>query len=183
MTTDHAAWQVKDDAILVELIELMDLTAAEAALLGDLAALAHDVAPRLAETFYQRLMAHENTAEYLRQTSLDARHNTIGQWFIDLFRGVYDAEYARKRMVIGHVHVRIGLPVRYPLAMIDVVLQFGELVARRSPQAERAVAAFRKVLSLDVAIFNQAYEDNQLAHLSSMVGGERLARRLLAGSV
>lgn len=43
-------------------------------------------------------------------------------------------------------------------------------------------AAFRKVLALDVAVFNQAYEDNQLQHLSELVGGERLARLLLSGS-
>lgn len=35
------------------------------------------------------------------------------------------------------------------------------------------------MLALDVAIFNQAYEDYQLRHLAELVGGERLARRLL----
>jgi hypothetical protein len=34
-------------------------------------------------------------------------------------------------------------------------------------------------LALDIAVFNQAYEDTQLKHLAEMVGNERLARRLL----
>jgi len=85
--------------------------------------------------------------------------------------------------VAGRVHVRIGLPVRYPLAMLDVVMKFGEQVARQSTHPEAAVAAFRKVLALDIGIFNQAYENNQLLHLAEMVGGERLARRLLTGQV
>jgi hypothetical protein len=37
-------------------------------------------------------------------------------------------------------------------------------------------------MSLDIAVFNQAYEDRQLEHLADLVGGERLARRLLTGS-
>jgi hypothetical protein len=42
-----------------------------------------------------------------------------------------------------------------------------------------AASAFRKLATLDIAIFNQAYENTQLAHLAEMVGNERLARRLL----
>ena len=48
---------------------------------------------------------------------------------------------------------------------------------------DAAVAAFRKALARDIAIFNQAYENNQLQHLAEMVGGERLARRLLTGQL
>lgn len=87
----------------------------------------------------------------------------------------------KDRLRIGHVHVRIGLPVRYPLAMIDVVMRFGQSVTQTSATPDAAGAAFQKVLALDVAIFNQAYEDNQLRHLADLVGGERLARRLLMG--
>jgi hypothetical protein len=112
---------------------------------------------------------------------MERLHSMVGDWFIDIFAGTYDEEYARKRMNIGHIHVRIGLPVRYPLAMLDVIMPFGEEVARQSPEPDKAVIAYRKVLALDVAIFNQAYEDNQLKHLSELVGGERLARLLLAG--
>ena len=86
-----------------------------------------------------------------------------------------------KRLAIGEIHVRIGLPVRYPLAMIDVITAYGDRVASEAANPEVTTAAFRKVLALDVAVFNQAYEDNQLQHLSELVGGERLAR-LLSGS-
>jgi hypothetical protein len=52
----------------------------------------------------------------------------------------------------------------------------------KSSDPETAKEAFRKVMSLDIAVFNQAYEDRQLEHLADLVGGERLARRLLTGS-
>lgn len=179
---DYAGWQIRDTAVLAELRAIMDITPQVAARLAALHEQARAITPQLAEAFYARLMAHGPTAEYLQQTSLDARHRTIGQWFSDLFSGVYDETYVAKRIVIGQVHVRIGLPVRYPLAMLDVVTQFGEQVAQQSPEPELAMEAFRKVLALDVAIFNQAYEDDHIKHLAELVGGEHLALRLLIGA-
>ena len=66
--------------------------------------------------------------------------------------------------------------------MIDVIMQHGEEVVAESADPEKAKDAFQKVMSLDIAVFNQAYEDRQLEHLADLVGGERLARRLLQGS-
>jgi hypothetical protein len=175
------SWQIKDDGVLSELIVLMGISVEEQALLGDLADAAKALAPAMVEAFYGRLMQHEATAEYLHGTPMERLHGTAARWFSELFCGKYDADYARQRMTIGHIHARIGLPVRYPLAMIDVVLPFGEAVATQSPHPLEAQVAFRKVLALDIAVFNQAYEDHHLRHLAELVGGERLARRLLTG--
>lgn len=181
MANDRASWNIKGEGILRELVSLMNLTSEEKALLGALHSPAREAAPALLEAFYGRLLAHTNTAEYLQNASFDRLHGAVSDWFADIFGGDYSEEYAKKRLTIGQVHVKIGLPVRYPLAMIDVIMPFGEQIAKTSPKPEAALAAFRKVLALDIAIFNQAYEDNQLKHLSELVGGERLARLLLSG--
>jgi hypothetical protein len=181
MASERASWLVKDTAILSELITLLNLSADEAALLGSLQPQALAAAPALLDAFYGRLFKHQNTAEYLEGVSLDRLHTMVGEWFADIFSGKYDEAYAKKRLQIGQVHVRIGLPVRYPLAMLDIIGPFGESIAQKSAKPDQAVTAFRKVLALDIAIFNQAYEDNQLAHLAELVGGERLARLLLSG--
>lgn len=182
MAQDRASWNVKGEAILAELVALMALTKQEAALLATLHSAATDAGPALLDAFYGRLLAHTHTAEYLQNAAMDRLHGAVSSWFTDIFSGTYDEAYARKRLKIGQVHVQIGLPVRYPLAMIDVIMPFGEQIAKQSAQPSQAVAAFRKVLALDIAIFNQAYEDNQLKHLADLVGGERLARLLLSGS-
>ncbi|PMP83730.1 MAG: Globin-coupled histidine kinase, partial [Roseiflexus castenholzii] len=52
---------------------------------------------------------------------------------------------------------------------------------RAPAHPDAAATAVRKVLALDVAVFNQAYEDRQIQALAEMVGNERLARRLLSG--
>lgn len=181
MADERKSWQVKDSELLSELVTLMGVSAEEQALLGSVSDKAKAVAPDMTKAFYERLLKHQHTEEYLQGLSTERMHGMLGDWFTQLFSGTYDEAYAQQRMNIGQIHVRIGLPVRYPLAMLDVIIPFGEQVAQQSANPEQAVVAFRKLLALDVAVFNQAYENNQLKHLSELVGGERLARLLLAG--
>jgi hypothetical protein len=176
------SWQVKDEAVMQELVTLLGITDEERAALGALKNKAIEVAPQMTKDFYDRLFSQQNTSEYFEGVSMERLHSMVADWFIELFSGQYDTRYAQKRLGIGKIHVQIGLPVRYPLAMLDVVMDHGtKAVNSAAADPELTAKAFHKVLSLDVAIFNQAYEDNQLEHLSSFVGGERLARLLLSG--
>jgi hypothetical protein len=178
---DRKSWQIKDEAVYEDLVNLMDLTNEEVELLKDLKPEAEKRNREMTEDFYTRLFAHEMTKEYFEGQNMERLHQMIGDWFIELFSGQYDEDYVKHRLKIGHVHVKIGLPVRYPLAMIDIVSSHGEKIAESSSNPAKAKEAVRKVTALDVAIFNQAYEDNQLKHLVELVGNERLARRLLQG--
>lgn len=182
MTQDRASWNMQDSELLSELVQLIGLTAEEQRLLGQLQTQAQAVAPRMSAAFYERLQQHDHTAEYLHGRTMEGLHTTLRTWFVELFGGVYDEGYARQRIRIGQRHVEVGIPVRYPLAMIDVIMPFGEEVTLHSPQPAAARVAFHKILALDIAIFNQAYENNQLHYLAELVGSKRLARLLLAGT-
>ncbi|MEM7737433.1 MAG: protoglobin domain-containing protein [Deinococcota bacterium] len=179
--TNTGAYDVKGEAIQHELLELVHVDDTEKALLAALQDAASAASAEMVRAFYDRLFAHDNTKEYFAGVSMTRLHGMISTWFVELFSGNYDSKYVSKRIEIGQIHVRIGLPVRYPLAMLDIVSKYGLEVALKSDQAEAAKAAFLKILSLDVAIFNQAYEDDKLHHLAELVGGERLARLLLSG--
>jgi len=175
---DRKSWSIKDEAILDDLVKLTNLTTAEKEILAGLQQTAQTFAPSLSEAFYQRLQAHPLTAEYV-SGQIDDRKKTLETWFIELFSGDYGPEYIQQRLQIGRIHVYIGLPIRYPLAMIDLITEIGAKVAATSSQPDQAMQAFRKLLALDIAIFNQAYEDTQLSHLIESMGNERLARRIL----
>ncbi len=175
---DRKSWTIKNEAILDDLVSLVNLTADEKETLANMQEQARAVAPELSAAFYQRLSAHPLTAEYVTGQIAD-RKETLESWFVELFSGDYGAEYVQRRLKIGQIHVYIGLPIRYPLAMIDVILEFGVRVVTQNPQPDQALRAFRKLLALDMAIFNQAYEDTQLKHLVEAMGNERLARRVL----
>ena len=174
--SDRKSWEVKDEAILTDLVALMGLTNEEKSVVASCKSAAEAQAGQMIDAFYQRLLNKDTTAEFL-EGMVEHLRSTLKEWFIALFSGEYDQEYVKSRLNIGKTHVRIGLPVRYPLAMMDILIEHGENVA--SSQGETAVKAFRKLAALDIAIFNQAYEDTQLNHLSELVGNERLARRLL----
>ncbi len=177
----RASWNIPNEELCIELIRMMGITAEEQHLLGTLQEAARAVAPALSQAFYERLLNHTYTEEYLRDAMLEHLHTTLQTWFIELFSGTYDQDYTRRRLRIGQVHVERGIPLRYPLAMLDVITISGMQVAAQSAQPEAAQTAFRKVFALDIAIFNQAYENYQLKQLADLVGGEALARLLLAG--
>lgn len=181
MAQNRSSWKVPDEQLCEELMILMNISAEEQQLLCELQEQARAIAPVLSTAFYGRLTNHVYTDEYLKESMIEHLHTTLQTWFIELFSGVYDTDYTRRRLKIGKVHVERGIPVRYPLAMMDVIVTYGLQVAQQSVQPDLARQAFRKVVSLDLAVFNQAYENHQLRHLADLVGGEPLARILLAG--
>ncbi len=171
------SWQITGPEIVAELTQWLQLSPAECQLLAGLQEPARAASRAFAEDFVGRVASSPVTMEYAAPYPIEALTQTLADWFVALFSGVYDRDYARARIRIGQVHVRLGLPVRYPIAMFDLVSRHGEKVAQAAGPA--GVDAFRKVLSLDIAAFTQAYEEQQLWHLSDMMGNERLARRLL----
>jgi len=173
---DRKSWDIKDEAILDDLVALMGLTDDEKKAMAACQDGAAAGGEAMIDAFYERLLAQDVTSEFL-EGMVDHLRTTLEAWFIALFSGDYGSDYVKSRLAIGETHVRIGLPVRYPLAMMDILIEHGERIA--GAQGEIGQKAFRKLAALDIAIFNQAYENKQLAHLSELVGNERLARRLL----
>ncbi|WP_309398613.1 protoglobin domain-containing protein [Cerasicoccus maritimus] len=178
---DRAAWKITSDETCAELIEILELSDEECQSLAALKPEAEKIALSMSEDFHARLLKFDNTKEYFEGIDVKVIDRALADWFIDLFTGVYDETYAKKRIKIGEVHFKIGLPVRYPLAMLDIVQEHSQKLLDASADPVVANRAFRKILSLDISVFNQAYENEQLKNLAEMVGGTRLARRLLTG--
>lgn len=183
MNGDPTCWQIKGQETIRELKELMGISDEDAATLATARGAAAQQAAPLAVALYERLEQHAPSAEFLGQVARDDMLRQLALWFIDLFSGSYDGAYAQRRLDIGEAFVRAGLPVRYPLALVDVAMGYGELAAQQCPDPAKVLGSFRRALTLDVALLNQACEERQLAHLAEMVGGERLARRVVMGGV
>lgn len=175
------SWDIKGPDVVAELLSWVDLSDEERNLLASLHDDAVAASGAFALDFVGRVVHGDNTAEFAEPYPAEAIIGALAGWFADLFKGVYDEEYAQSRIRIGQVHVRLGLPVRYPIAMFDIVAVHGEALAQKA--GPKAVEAFRKTLALDFAAFTQAYEENQLHHLSVTLGNERLARRLLTTGI
>ncbi|WP_174581589.1 protoglobin domain-containing protein [Candidatus Methylacidithermus pantelleriae] len=176
---DPKSWSVKDQELVKELVDFLGINEDDRQFLRQLHGIAATYSKPMVEEFSSRILQHPNTREYYEKIDVPSLQEKITGWFQDLFLGEYGAEYAEKAMRIGKAHVRIGLPLRYPLAMWDLLVKYGEQVVAHSPKPKEAFRAFHKVLALSIALFIQAYEDSQLAHLSQFLGSERLVRRLL----
>ncbi|EDQ2877809.1 Globin-coupled histidine kinase [Salmonella enterica subsp. enterica] len=169
-------WNIKEEQIVDDLLAFLCITPDECILLSSMQADARKLTAKMVDEYYARLINYPMTNEFI--TDIELLKKTLSDWFISLFCGVYDQNYARERLRIGMAHVRIGLPVRYPLAMFDILQKYGvETAYSKGPQG---INAFLKILSLDIATFSQAYDNTQLSHLTKLVGGStKLARRLL----
>lgn len=186
---DHShrkAWDIQQHEIATELAQIVEFTDRHKQLLVALRPVGESHREGIIEAFKVRLYGNEQTKEFLDALTPERGAEVfrmVGEWWMDYFSGDYDQAFTSRRLAIGHIHARIGLPLRYPLAMIETIADFGDRVSEQSESPKEALAAFRKVMALDVAIFNQAFENKQLDHLSNIIGGEeRLARRLLTGS-
>lgn len=102
----------------------------------------------------KRLLSDRLTVERLKQLQRD--------YFLELFCGRYDQQYAWKRLQIGLTHERIGLkPVwylgAYALYFQHCLPQIYRVFRNRPNRAQKATLALSKLLLLDMQLAVQAY--------------------------
>lgn len=85
MSVERSSWQIKNEATLSELVQLMGLSADEAAILKSLQSAAQRQAPAMREDFYKRLLAHPQTAEYFSGVNMSHMYEMLQTWFVELF--------------------------------------------------------------------------------------------------
>jgi signal transduction histidine kinase len=125
---------------------------------------------RMADVFYERILAHEEARRALVGGESRVGHlkTTMVAWLDTLLRGPWDDAYWAQRQRIGRVHVRIGLPQHY---------MFGAMNVHRTSLARIAYGAFRddpvqlqavrsavgKILDLELAVMLHTYREDLLA--------------------
>jgi signal transduction histidine kinase len=130
-------------------------------------------APRfaaIAETFYERILTHEEARAVLVGGESRVGHLklTLQAWLDTLLRGPWDDAYWEHRTGIGRVHVRIGLPQHYMFGAMNVVRIELATVAYDGfhadpPGLEAVRNALGKVLDLELAVMLHTYRDDLLA--------------------
>jgi signal transduction histidine kinase len=125
--------------------------------------------PAIAETFYARILVHEEATRVLQggESQVGRLKATLVGWLDSLLQGPWDDPYWEHRRRIGQVHVRIGMPQHLMFGAMNVVR--GELdrlaVARLPPGGEldSTRTAVAKILDLELAIMLHTYRDDLLA--------------------
>lgn len=112
-------------------------------------------------------------------------HQTLVEWYTQIFSGQYDEAYAQRRWIIGLVHVRIGIPPMFVVASIENVYRFSarKLVELGGPPGEPIEAyieALTKMLSTDLAFIEQSYAQSTIRAMANEMGtNEKLFQRFM----
>lgn len=144
------------------------------------------VFPDLVEDFYSEIDRHDATRSIIASSSQRARlKKTLQSWLQQLLGGQYDLEFVKSRWRVGHRHVEIQLDQTYATAALGRLRWRMHLALsdhyRNDPQMlAQAVRTLNKLLDMDCAIINAAYQLNFARQLertaqNQMQQSERLA--------
>ena len=133
----------------------------------------------LVDDFYAEIERHPAARKVITggQAQIDRLKGTLVQWLRELLAGRYDAGYVARRWRVGWRHVEIGLEQVYTNVALSR-LRTGLVRAlhvswSQEPQAlKETVRALNKLLDLDLAIIEDAYQTEYIARLQRT---ERLA--------
>ena len=153
--------------------------------------LAPAIAPNLDELvtdFYDEIERHPNARKVITggAPQIERLKGSLLQWLEDLFSGVYDRSYVFRRWRVGYRHVEIGLDQVYTNVALSRLrnglhqaLESNWLNAVGTPghalrevSFSAAVRSLDKLLDLDLAIIEDAY---QAEYLARQQRAERLA--------
>jgi len=126
----------------------------------------------LIDDFYEEIQRHPDTARVITggHAQIVRLKGQLRQWLTDLFEAHYDAAYVWRRWRTGRKHVEIGLHQIYTNASL-ARLRSGMLrllIGTWKGEAERlqaVVVALNKVLDLDLALIEDAYESEHTQRL------------------
>jgi signal transduction histidine kinase len=133
----------------------------------------------LIDDFYQEIERHPNARKVITggQAQIDRLKGTLMRWLGDLLAGKYDAEYVAARWRVGWRHVEIGLDQVFTNVALSrlrtgLIRSLHECWKGDPLTLKETVRALNKLLDLDLAIIEDAYQAEYSARLQR---NERLA--------
>jgi hypothetical protein len=163
----------------------ISFTSEDKALLKSQADWGKEIAPEMADYFYEYLGrdAEMNALVNNKEGRSHRLRETFIEWFHEMFTGMDDwgNGYADRRWRIGIVHVQIGIgPQHVVPAMATVVNEVGKRL-KTDGKDQNLRDALSKICMIDLAFIEQAYvEVSSAAVLKETGWTEGLFRRLIA---
>lgn len=135
--------------------------------------------PALIDDFYDEIKRHPRALQVITggTPQIERLKGTLIQWVRELFAGRYDADYVARRWRVGWRHVEIGLDQVYTNVALSRLRSGLMRVLHESWTGEQSILretirALNKLLDLDLAIIEDAY---QAEHVARLQRTERLA--------
>jgi signal transduction histidine kinase len=133
----------------------------------------------LIDDFYEEIERHSDARKVITggQAQIERLKGTLRQWVRELFEGQYDRDYVVRRWRVGWRHVEIGLDQVYTnVALSRLRLGLLRVIHEHATgdlgEIKLAVRALNRLLDLDLAIIEDAYQTEYMRRLQR---SERLA--------
>ncbi len=175
-----------EPAVFMEtMVRRVQLTDEDKALLTAEASWGKDVAPDMADVFYDYLGRDEEMNAILNgaEGRIHRLRETFIEWFHQMFTGIdsWGKAYADRRWKIGLVHVRIGIGPQHVVPAMAVVVNTIRKRLRQEGKSDALSDALGKICMIDLAFIEQAYfEVSSQAVLQETGWTQALFQRLIA---
>jgi two-component system, LuxR family, sensor kinase FixL len=164
-----------------ELQSYVGWTAEDARLVASIAPRLEPHLPPLVDDFYAEIDRHASTRHVITggQKQIDRLKRSLLRWIRELLFGPYNEAYVDGRWRVGVRHVEIGLDQVYANAALarlrtGMIQAVHDECAGEPHELSATVGALNKLLDLDMAIIDEAYQGEYVARLEQAEEG-RLA--------
>ena len=163
-----------------ELKRLIGFGPADVKQLTSLAERVRRFLPEITEHFYSRL-ERDATAKAVLEASGAPKERlraTFLRWMEELFEGVYDEQYYRRRVNVGLTHVRIEMPEHLMIAAMSILRTELSRRVRVLGLAETGAKlnAVHKLLDLELTVMLETYHAEASARIRAAERAELDAR-------
>lgn len=148
--------------------DLLGLHAAEEAELYRLLPAAEQVVGDVIETFYKRqLEVPEIAAMIGDKDTLNHLKSALHHYVLELFSGEYGLDYAARRIRVGRVHGRIGIPSKYYVAALFQLFEVLREKLQPHIASDLAPSALHRLLLLDLELTFDTYVHGLLCQVAA----------------
>ncbi|GAA4722898.1 globin-coupled sensor protein [Brevibacillus fulvus] len=156
--------QVTPNSELEKQLQMIHITREDLAVAKALRPLIARHIEAIVSQFYDNLAHQPGLLTIIeKHSSIERLKTTLRQHIEEMFNGVLDESYIKKRNTIAVVHVRIGLqPKWYLCAFQDLLLSITHLIEQELPDKDsygKAIKAITKLFSLEQQIVLEAFSD------------------------
>lgn len=129
---------------------------------------------RIAEHFYERILAHPRAHAAITggTEQVERLKKTLVDWMASGLRGPHDEVFYERRARIGRIHVQIGLPQQYMVTAMNVMrIDYRDVLRVAVSDCDAlidACSAVDRLFDLELAVMFQTYQTDS---------AERLRRR------
>lgn len=143
-----------------EIKEVVDLTPEDATRMVEAFAWVEPHFEEIVGAFYDAFYLNPRTRIYFEdEAQIERLKRSLNTWLHELFSGKYDDAYYRKRLHIGHVHMKIGLLPHFVSAATTIIRSHLATILTDQGMTEH-VRAMERMIDIELSIMLQTYWDD-----------------------